>query len=129
LCRRDPGGREEFMALSYFGANNGSFKGLWVTDGTVAGTQAISAIAIASSNLTTIGSRVFFTADAGRWVRALDLRRNSLGHFSGQGYSSWPKWLPADLSHQRQRHALFRRQRRDTQRRTVEIETGPPPER
>ena len=54
------------MALSYFDDTVGGVEELWVTDGTVAGTHAVASLdSAAISDLTAIGSRVFFAVDDG----------------------------------------------------------------
>ena len=54
------------MAFAYFDDTVGGVEELWVTDGTAAGTRSVASLGAASiSNLTTIGSRVFFSIDDG----------------------------------------------------------------
>ena len=50
------------MALSYFNQVIGGVSQLWVTDGTALGTHIVAPLGINTIfNLTTIGSRVFFS--------------------------------------------------------------------
>src|ERR1700688_51286 len=54
------------MSLSYFDELVGASEQLWVSDGTVAGTHLVQSFGSgAIFNLTTIGSRVYFTVDDG----------------------------------------------------------------
>jgi ELWxxDGT repeat protein len=54
------------MSLAYFDEIVGASEQLWVTDGTAAGTHLVQSFgAGAIFDLTTIGSRVYFTIDDG----------------------------------------------------------------
>jgi ELWxxDGT repeat protein len=54
------------MALAYFDKQNGSDEQLWETNGTAGGTHLVKSFgAGAIFDLTTIGSRVFFSVDDG----------------------------------------------------------------
>ena len=54
------------MALSYFNEVVGGVEQLWVTDGTSVGTHVVASFGAGLiQNLTTIGSRVFFSVDDG----------------------------------------------------------------
>ncbi len=54
------------MSLTYFQEDNGGLQELWVTDGTIAGTQRLKVLnGLNTTNLTVIGSRAFFTFDDG----------------------------------------------------------------
>src|SRR5258708_23396288 len=57
---------EAYMSLAYFNEDVGGTEQLWVTDGTPAGTHLVQSFSTgAIFDLTTIGSRVYFTIDDG----------------------------------------------------------------
>ena len=89
------------MALSYFNQVIGGVSQLWVTDGTALGTHIVAPLGINTIfNLTTIGSRVFFSLfDPAHYGQELWTSDGTAA--DGQGHQSWRgrlfSWRPDEL--------------------------------